>query len=276
MAECFQRQLFGTKEGYGLQVRQGDFCLLYNFDQNVVFGIWRATTNSGNYEPGAWRGQFRNQVRIEEVGEIKQATRNQVQALVGFQIIGNIYVGERAESLLLHFRPEIERQTARTEQATTVSRPTENRTSRQTEPDYLLLPPKYFCEDKDRVRSLGEKIIDDCLSRFGVRHIYEPQITIQGGQMIPDFVVYSRDGKPVYIEYWGKLNEQNYDNRRREKTMLYRENNLPLIQIIPDDLQKIKYVLEKELEKWDVPFKDSFYSLLCYFFKRLFNMLRSR
>ena len=58
--------------------------------------------------------------------------------------------------------------------------------------------------------------------------------------MIPDFVVYARDGNPVYIEYWGKLNERDYDVRRIEKTLLYRSNNLPLIQIIPDDLQKIK------------------------------------
>ncbi|MDD5139015.1 MAG: hypothetical protein PHY43_02005 [Verrucomicrobiales bacterium] len=276
MAGCFEHQLFGTGDGYGLQVRQGDFCLLYNFEQNQVFGVWRATSDGGNYEPHAWHGQFPNQVRIEEAGEIKQATRNQIQALVGSQIIGKIYVGELAESLLQHFQPEVRGQTARTGQTATASRPTESRAPRQTTPDYLLLPPKFFCEDTHRVRSQGEKIIDDCLFRLGVRHDYEPQITIQGGQMIPDFVVYARDGKPVYIEYWGKLNERDYDARRIEKTLLYRSNNLPLIQIIPDDLQKIKFVLEKELENWDVPFKDSFFSLLGYFFKRLFNMLRSR
>jgi hypothetical protein len=256
MAECFEHQLFGTGDGYGLQVRQGDFCLLYNFDENQLFGIWRATTSGSNHEPHAWHGQFPNQVRIEQNGaEITQVARNQILALVGIQNIGRIYDGTHAENLLQHFGPGAERQASRVEQAVRASQPIESRTSRQAEPDYLLLPPKFFCEDTDRVRSQGEKIIDDCLYRFGVRHVYEPQIAIQGGQIIPDFAVYSRSGKPIYIEYWGKLDELNYDKRRREKTRLYRENNLPLIQIVPDDLKVIKFVLEKELEKWEVPFK---------------------
>ena len=110
-----------------------------------------------------------------------------------------------------------------------------------------------------------------------MRHNYEPQINIQGGRLIPDFVVYSKDGKPVYIEYWGKLNEQDYDKRRREKTLLYRENNLSLIQIVPEDLRVIKFVLEKELEKWDVPFrkpKNGFIDFVVQLLQRVFNIFR--
>jgi hypothetical protein len=270
IVDCFRHNLFGTREGYGLQVQRGDFLLLYNFSQNNISGIWRAASDGGNFIPNSWRGRFPNQVRIEQTdGEIICKPRNQVQALVGFQIIGHIYEGTRAENLLQGFRRNVQEE---------ITSPTEqlprNRNPQQIEPDYLLLPPKIFCEDTDRVRSQGEKIIDDCLFQLGVRHDYEPTITIRGGQLIPDFAVYSKSGKPIYIEYWGKLNEQNYDKRRREKTRLYKENNLPLIQIVPDDLRVIKFVLEKELEKWNVPFKKSkrgFFDSIIYFLRRIFR-----
>jgi hypothetical protein len=73
------------------------------------------------------------------------------------------------------------------------------------------------------------------------------------------------------------LNEQDYDKRRREKTLLYRENNLSLIQIVPEDLRVIKFVLEKELEKWDVPFrkpKNGFIDFVVQLLQRVFNIFR--
>lgn len=267
MAGCFEHQLFGTGDSYGLQVRQGDFCLLYNFDQNQVFGVWKATTDGGNHEPGAWDGQFPNQVRIREYGEIIQIARNGIQALAGIQNIGRIYESDHARNLLRQFGRETEHPDKQPISANATL-------TKQIEPDYLLLPPKIFCEDTDRVRSQGEKIIDDCLFHLEVRHVYEPTVTTQGGQLIPDFAVYSRSGKPIYIEYWGKLNERDYDERRRAKTRLYKLNNLPLIQIVPDDLRFIRPVLEKELEKWDVSFNEAtsrFFDFLVRLFRKVFG-----
>jgi hypothetical protein len=276
-AECTTLQLFGTNEPYGLTVHTGDFCLLYHYSHNHVYGIWRATTNGGNHVAQAWHGQFPNQIRVMQVGdEITGMAKNQIQPLIGFQIIGKVYEGVQAENLLSQFRQSAQRQIADLEKPASAPQPSpqiERRVAQQLGQDYLL-PPRFFCSDGDRVRSQGEKIIDDWLHGHGVRHKYEPAIEIIGGQIIPDFVVYSRSGAPIYIEYWGLLNEPNYDQRRREKTRLYAQNNLSLIQIVPDDLQVIDYVLKKELERWDVPFgKPGLFERIALLIRRIFNRL---
>jgi DNA modification methylase len=72
--ECFDRLLFGTERAYGsvtIRVRKGDLLFLNNITKNILYGIFRATTDGGyNIQPEAWNGKYPYQVRVEILGKI--------------------------------------------------------------------------------------------------------------------------------------------------------------------------------------------------------------
>jgi DNA modification methylase len=72
--ECFKRQLFGTSKLYGataFRVKKGDFLFLLNLDSDVLYGVFKASSDAGvNIEPEAWKGKYPYQVRVEPVWEI--------------------------------------------------------------------------------------------------------------------------------------------------------------------------------------------------------------
>ena len=257
-------------------MQTGDFLLLFNFDEHFVYGVWRASTNGGNYEPTAWLGKFRNQVHIQQIGnEITRTSQNQIQAIVGAPLVGKIYEGAQAEGLLQHFHPARSQQETRQRPQTENISTSSQRASQRTKEDHFLLPGEFICADGDRVSSKDERIIDDWLSRHSVKHSYEPKIQIGGHNLVPDFVIYSRSDTPVYIEYWGITNNQEYDQKRREKTRLYLQKGINLIQIVPENIKVIDYVLEKELERWDVPNrKPGILNFLLQFLRRIFSASR--
>ena len=154
MAECLTLNLFGTNEPYGLWVQKGDLCLLYNFSDNSVYGVWEAISSGGTYNAKAWNGRYRNQVQIKQASkQIFSLSRNSIPTLAGDrEKIGRIYDGNYAQELLQHFASVYHTQ------QTTIN------TGHRLEDDYRnRYPATFFCDDGKRVRSQGEKIICDWL-----------------------------------------------------------------------------------------------------------------
>lgn len=243
MTDCFTLNLFGTNEPYGLWVKRGDLCLLYNYSDNSLYGVWMATSDGGRHNAAAWSGCYPNQVKIEQASKnIIRVLRTQIPTLMRDQLtIGKIYDGGDAQDLLQHFASVFDRQV------------TNQVAGRQIEDDYRnQYPAKFFCDDGHRVRSPGEKIIDDWFRRHDVRHDYESITAIPG--LLPDFVVFSRQRVPVFIEFWG-MSGAEYEARRLHKSRIYAQFMLPLIEIYPEHLQIIDAVLMNALNRHDVAYK---------------------
>lgn len=117
------------------------------------------------------------------------------------------------------------------------------------EEDYRLQHPREFhCTDGHSVRSRGELLIDEWLFRSHICHGYEVLLHIPE-LIIPDFTIYTLDGKPVYIEYWGLMSDSKYVARREKKTRIYNRYNLTRIDIEDDDLKNLDYVLLRKLRE---------------------------
>ena len=192
IGECLTLNLFGTNAPYGRLVQSGDLCLLYNYSDNSVYGVWEAISNGGTYNTNAWNGRYQNQVQIRRVSnQIISVSRNSIPTLAGnIEFIGRIYDGNFSQELLQHFASVYH-----TQQITI-------NTGHRLEDDYRnRYPATFFCDDGKRVRSQGEKIICDWLRRHDVQNDYESVTAVPG--LIPDFVVFSRRHDPVYIELLG-------------------------------------------------------------------------
>lgn len=72
--ECFDRQLFGSSRVYGattIKVKKGDFLFLWNIDSDLLYGVFRASTDAQlNIVPEAWSGKYPYQVKVEARGKI--------------------------------------------------------------------------------------------------------------------------------------------------------------------------------------------------------------
>lgn len=72
--ECFERLLFGSSKVYGAtatRVKKGNFLFLWNLDTDLLYGVFRASTDAQlNIIPEAWGGNYPYQVRVEPLGEI--------------------------------------------------------------------------------------------------------------------------------------------------------------------------------------------------------------
>jgi hypothetical protein len=243
MTECYTLGLFGTNEPYGRAVRVGDLCLLYNYSDNKVYGVWAADSTGGTYKPTAWRGRYPHQVKVKQVSKaVISVGRAGIQSLVGDgSNLGRIYDGDAAQEILQHFASVYH------------SSVTTSGAVHENEGDYRARhPAQFFCDDGHRVRSPGEKIIDDWLRRHGVQHDYESITAIPG--LIPDFVVFDRRGVPVFIEYWG-MTSPEYQQRRLRKSQIYAQFMLPLVELYPHHLETIDATLMNALRKHDVYFR---------------------
>ncbi len=74
LSECFDRLLFGSNKVYGataLRVKKHDFLFLWNLDSDMLYGVFRAITDSQlNIVPEAWNGNYPYQVKVEPLGKI--------------------------------------------------------------------------------------------------------------------------------------------------------------------------------------------------------------
>ena len=98
------------------------------------------------------------------------------------------------------------------------------------------------------VRSRAEKMIDDCLFRNKVLHIYEPRIP--GEKMLSDFYIPKYQ---IWIEYWGR-DDKKYNIRKDDKIELYKKHGYygKLIELSEGEISSIDDVLEEKLTKQGV------------------------
>lgn len=72
--ECFQKGLFGnnkTRGAVALRVKKGSILFLQNLDTDLLFGVFRATSDCClNLEKDAWKGKYPYQVKVEPIAEI--------------------------------------------------------------------------------------------------------------------------------------------------------------------------------------------------------------
>lgn len=72
-AECFKRLLFGTGRVYApivTRIRKGDLLFLNNLDTNILYGVFKAVSDSNmSIQPDAWNGKYPYQVKVEVLGE---------------------------------------------------------------------------------------------------------------------------------------------------------------------------------------------------------------
>ena len=103
------------------------------------------------------------------------------------------------------------------------------------------MPPEL--EDKVRenathqFRSEGERRIAATLDRYGIPFVYEQKVTLNDNGRIrtfrPDF--YLPDFN-LYIEYYGRVGNQDYDLRTAKKQAAYAANSINVVSIYPWDL----------------------------------------
>jgi len=88
-------------------------------------------------------------------------------------------------------------------------------------------PPSAF-------KSAGEQRIADFLDHHGIRYIYEPPTAVtQHGKTrlwYPDFLLPEYG---LYIEYYGRTGDPDYDRGILEKTAAYKASGLEVIPIYP-------------------------------------------
>lgn len=91
--------------------------------------------------------------------------------------------------------------------------------------------------DQDRYRSDGERRIAATLEEYVIPFVYEQTIRVQKNgrpkTFRPDFYLPQFD---LYIEYFGRVGNPDYDIRTAEKKAVYAANQLNLLPVYPWDL----------------------------------------
>lgn len=112
-----------------------------------------------------------------------------------------------------------------------------------------MYPTEYRTKDGHYVRSKAELTIDDSLYLWGIPHAYEKKLSNTEQNVYSDFHIPSGKGRPraVYIEYWGKENDEKYNQRKNKKIEIYNQLGLNLIQLNDADIKNIDDSLQKYL-----------------------------
>lgn len=96
----------------------------------------------------------------------------------------------------------------------------------------------YVCEDGHKVRSIMELMFDNWLYNHGITHSYEKKVNFIADHnklMFCDFYLNTFD---VYVELWGKYDEQ-YVKRRQVKKAIYEANGIKLLEFESEDLKRL-------------------------------------
>lgn len=112
----------------------------------------------------------------------------------------------------------------------------------------------YLCLDGHKVKSLSEQIIDDYLYENGILHGYECLFNtgIDKEPIRPDFCLknYLGEGKDVYLEYFGRDGDSDYDQKTDYKMGIYKENKTTLVCMYHStDGNNLKWNLQLKLNK---------------------------
>ena len=107
--DCVQKNLFGSNLPWPLQIKIGDYCCLYHYEVDTLFGLWQASSEGGkNLAPKAWGGRFPFQARVTLVApEILELPKAMIiEAVLNTETgkCDNVLESERAEKLLRLFR----------------------------------------------------------------------------------------------------------------------------------------------------------------------------
>jgi len=99
------------------------------------------------------------------------------------------------------------------------------------------------------VRSKGEKIIADTLTKMNIEFVYE--LPVNG--MLCDYYLPQYH---IYVEYWGMMDVKSlqgiqYRKSMKKKLMRYEIMKAKLISITPDDLNNIEKYLTNEIKRFE-------------------------
>jgi hypothetical protein len=89
-------------------------------------------------------------------------------------------------------------------------------------------------EIENGMKSRGERSIARTLHQYDIPYRYEPLLQLHDNgiqrTIRPDFYLPIDN---LYIEYFGRITNPEYDQRMRHKQRLYAQNNLHLISVYP-------------------------------------------
>lgn len=238
MTDCLMLNLFGVADPYVTDIKIGDYCLLYNYSDKKVYGVWKAISCCGVHNPKAWSGKYRYQVKVQQVSKALNSfplDRLRSLLVVGGRITWK-YFGEKAQILLQYYASEYS------------DKLIAGQKMQSFEDDYRKkYPANFHCTDGHFVRSQSEQTIDNWLYHNKIPHAYEPVVSIPE-QLIPDFQIQSATGESVFIEFWGMLDDPVYKERMLKKSQIYAKYNMPLIEVRPPDLQNFDFIFTKMLK----------------------------
>ncbi|TSC76024.1 MAG: hypothetical protein G01um101431_1042 [Parcubacteria group bacterium Gr01-1014_31] len=242
--ECFQRMLFGEKPIHAKQLAElleGDFVYLYNLMSERLFGTFRALgTVQGNIVPEAWGGKFSQQVRVIWKIRRYQLTRLQLKGALNFQKVKTGY-----------YPPVV---LTPAEVAAVERTFGKYHVETSWEHDFRFsdeFHPEKFTDDGHYVRSFAEVTIDNWLYHNLIPHGYERRVPV-AEPLVCDFLIplpTKRMG--VYVEFWGMNDKPDYLKRKAIKQALYAKYKLPLIELVPEDLDHLDDVMPKKLRQFD-------------------------
>lgn len=107
---------------------------------------------------------------------------------------------------------------------------------------------RYRTDDGHFVRSKAEALIDNWLYAHGVAHAYEPPLP--GGHFVGDFYL---PAAKLYLEFWGLVGDPAYDRRRAEKTVVYAQHQLTLIDLTEEHMGELDAHLKRMLGAHRLP-----------------------
>ncbi len=117
--------------------------------------------------------------------------------------------------------------------------------------------PEIYSKKGERVRSKSEKILADTFYNLGIEYKYECPIKLKGyGVVYPDFTfLRKRDGKEIYWEHDGRMDDPEYAEKAIRKINTYIANG-----IFPGDNLVVSYessgvvlndrIVEKMIKKY--------------------------
>jgi hypothetical protein len=231
--ECLEKKLFGGQESYYKQtgeIAEGVLLFLYNFSANLLEGPFISTSKANwNIIPEAWKGKYSWQIRCQKVHEYPPLMKSEIIPILGnYRKFPQAKIeADKLEKLLQLF----------------------DKKSQMSDKEQLLrqqIPQNISCVDGHKVRSKGEKIIDDWLYEHRISHGYEPELPFTECEKNADFVVHLPGTEDVYVEYWG-LNIGEYEKNKAQKIQLYKEYQLELIEVFPNEIANLATILGKRL-----------------------------
>ena len=85
-----------------------------------------------------------------------------------------------------------------------------------------------------KYRSEGERRIASVLDQYGIPFVYEPSLHISAQNRPrlyrPDFYLPTHN---LYVEYFGRVGNHDYDQRTTQKLAAYEANNLNVLPLFP-------------------------------------------